>query len=341
MRTHVNDPTSSVYFPVVSRVAVGERGTNFVTYSHNGKLVFPRQPKGLSLPTNECLVLLLKSLSTRAAGKHLVITVIQCSGFYEDDDDGEQGDSGDASDSGNHPTEPQVLTLLYTTASPQVWQRKPFFEDRRKRFRSIREHFYSLMNMDQSRGPAAGHESVNRQKTDRAVKFFSDMFGLPCLRNYVGKITFFERLPWMMKTDPRNEDSVGNLEDLRLEVVLPLLGERCRTLRAERDAPHWNADERQKVAREMEHFNTPSVVQEVETLQAKLSTTEDEDERRALEEDVTGKARTASTCLLSTLMVHLLIDLVALLVWDLRRSGRTITKGFGLHSKGDKRQRIR
>ncbi|KAI6142967.1 hypothetical protein BKA82DRAFT_4186992 [Pisolithus tinctorius] len=302
--------------------------------AHNGKLVFPRQPKGLSLPTNECLVLLLKSLSTRAAGKHLVITVIH----------------------GNHPTEPQVLTLLYTTASPQVWQRKPFFEDRRKRFRSIREHFYSLMNMDQSRGPAAGHESVNRQKTDRAVKFFSDMFGLPCLRNYVGKITFFERLPWMMKTDPRNEDSVGNLEGwpvtpcifackLTLLLVLPLLGERCRTLRAERDAPHWNADERQKVAREMEsisqtlglgllkyigltfkdtwadvrwkascaHFNTPSVVQEVETLQAKLSTTEDEDERRALEEDVTGKARTASTCLLSTLMVHLLIDLVALL----------------------------
>ncbi|KIO03648.1 hypothetical protein M404DRAFT_26950 [Pisolithus tinctorius Marx 270] len=93
-RTLVNDPTSSVYCPVVSRVAVGEQGTNFVTYSHNGKLVFPRQPKGLSLPTNECLVLLLKSLSTRAAGKHLVITVIQCSGFYEDDDDGER-DPGD------------------------------------------------------------------------------------------------------------------------------------------------------------------------------------------------------------------------------------------------------
>ncbi|KIO03644.1 hypothetical protein M404DRAFT_1001125 [Pisolithus tinctorius Marx 270] len=37
------------------------------------------------------------------------------------------------------------------------------------------------------------------------------------------------------------------------------------------------------------HFNAPSTVQEVEALQAKLIETEDEDEQRALEEDVTGK----------------------------------------------------
>ncbi|KIN94211.1 hypothetical protein M404DRAFT_1008510 [Pisolithus tinctorius Marx 270] len=69
------------------------------------------------------------------------------------------------------------------------------------------------------------------------------------------------------------------------------------------------------------------MVQEIEALCEKLNSTEDEDEQRALEEDITGKARAASTCYLSTLMVHSLIDLVALLVWDLRGSGRTITTG--------------
>ncbi|KIO00290.1 hypothetical protein M404DRAFT_1003994, partial [Pisolithus tinctorius Marx 270] len=69
------------------------------------------------------------------------------------------------------------------------------------------------------------------------------------------------------------------------------------------------------------------MVQEIEALWKKLNATEDEDEQRALEEDVTGKARTASTSYLWTLMVHLLIDLVVLLAWDLRRSGGAITKG--------------
>ncbi|KAI6145869.1 hypothetical protein BKA82DRAFT_4162036 [Pisolithus tinctorius] len=37
------------------------------------------------------------------------------------------------------------------------------------------------------------------------------------------------------------------------------------------------------------HLNTPSMVQEIEALWKKLNATEDEDEQRALEEDVTGK----------------------------------------------------
>ncbi|KAI6004962.1 hypothetical protein EDC04DRAFT_2784504 [Pisolithus marmoratus] len=36
-------------------------------------------------------------------------------------------------------------------------------------------------------------------------------------------------------------------------------------------------------------FNVPSMVQEIEALQAKLDETEGEDEQRALEEDITGK----------------------------------------------------
>ncbi|KAI5987985.1 hypothetical protein F5J12DRAFT_531973 [Pisolithus orientalis] len=37
------------------------------------------------------------------------------------------------------------------------------------------------------------------------------------------------------------------------------------------------------------HLNTPSMVEEVKALQEKLNATEDEDEQRALAEDVTGK----------------------------------------------------
>ncbi|KAI6145788.1 heterokaryon incompatibility protein-domain-containing protein [Pisolithus tinctorius] len=282
MRTLDNDPTSSVYRPVVSRVAETGRmkqDDGIVRYIHNNDCLVLRQPKGLSLPTNESVVLLLKALSHRAAGKHLVITVIQCSDFYRAGDEGKRTDSGDAlaSDSGNHSTEPQVLTLLYAAASPQVWRRKPFFEERRKQFQSIREHFYSLMNMDQFRRPEARRKSLNKQNTDRTIKFFSDIFGLPYLRNYVGKITFFERLSSMMETNSRNEVSVGNVEahglladlfrgtgrsnatlDPRLEIVLPLWRERCPIL-VWPDASRRYASEKQKVTHELESISrTPS-----------------------------------------------------------------------------------
>ncbi|KAI6019333.1 hypothetical protein PISMIDRAFT_436862 [Pisolithus microcarpus 441] len=54
-----------------------------------------RQPKGISLPANEHVSLLLKALSTRLAGKHLVTATIQCSDFYTVDEDGIRRDSGD------------------------------------------------------------------------------------------------------------------------------------------------------------------------------------------------------------------------------------------------------
>ncbi|KAI6142970.1 heterokaryon incompatibility protein-domain-containing protein, partial [Pisolithus tinctorius] len=152
-----------------------------------------RQPKGLSLPTNECVVLLLKALSHRAAGNIC----------------------------GNHSTEPQVLTLLYAAASPQVWRRKP-----------IREHFYSLMNMDQFRRPEARRKSLT-------------IFGLPYLRNYVANNIFFERLSSMMETNSRNEVSVA-------------MWKRCPIL-VWPDASRRYASEKQKVTHELESISrTPS-----------------------------------------------------------------------------------
>ncbi|KAI6008833.1 hypothetical protein F5J12DRAFT_826126 [Pisolithus orientalis] len=175
----------------------------------------------------------------------------------------------------------------------------------------------------------------------------------------VGEITFFKRLPSMMKTELRSEVSIGNMQDQpvtltpqstlsftswtmtrnafkgrrqseagqdpRLEAVLPLLHKRCQVF----DVPGgaFPPNEKQKVECEVKSIsqvlsvsllrhinfafsgayvadedslpakrpdydrltNTCTVVEEIRVLQMKLSATEDDDEQRALEEDITGK----------------------------------------------------
>ncbi|KAI6145902.1 hypothetical protein BKA82DRAFT_765480 [Pisolithus tinctorius] len=168
---HTTDPA---YRPVVSRVSgylrpwklTGHLKGLAAAHLRKGKLLALHQPKGLSLPTNWQVVRLLKALSTRLAGKHLVITVVQCSGFYGVGDD-----------------EPQILTPLCTIVRPQVWQRQLPCVERRERFKSIREYFYALANMHQSPGTEALHKSACKKKEDGAIEFFSDMFGLKHLRN--------------------------------------------------------------------------------------------------------------------------------------------------------------
>ncbi|KAI5993783.1 heterokaryon incompatibility protein-domain-containing protein [Pisolithus orientalis] len=146
--------TDSAYCPVVTRVSNYLTPRNYtenwddlaVAYYGEDKWLALHQSKGLSIPTNEHFVLLLKALSTRLAGKHLVITVVQCSDFYIVNDNGERNDDS-APGSNNHCTEPRVLTPLCTIASPQVWRRDLPCVQRRERFKSIREYFYSLVNM--------------------------------------------------------------------------------------------------------------------------------------------------------------------------------------------------
>ncbi|KAI6160361.1 hypothetical protein EDD17DRAFT_1604922 [Pisolithus thermaeus] len=96
------DLGDSAYCPVVHRVFnIGPRiilpvpipnGYTVARHdTHETLLLY--QPKGLSLPTNDHLVLLLKAFSMRASGKHLVITVIQCSDCRTLDDYRDQRDS--------------------------------------------------------------------------------------------------------------------------------------------------------------------------------------------------------------------------------------------------------
>ncbi|KAI6020579.1 heterokaryon incompatibility protein-domain-containing protein [Pisolithus marmoratus] len=158
MRTLGMDPEDITSSPAVSRVSgwgwpmrnMRNRGNVAVARSAiEDRHLALRQPKGISLPADDSTVLLLKALSIRLAGKHLVITVIQCSEFYEVDRDGKRSDSGDnlVLDSVEPSTEAGMLTPLYAIATPQVWRQHLACIQRRERFKSIREHFYSIVNM--------------------------------------------------------------------------------------------------------------------------------------------------------------------------------------------------
>ncbi|KAI6003315.1 hypothetical protein F5J12DRAFT_839832 [Pisolithus orientalis] len=132
-----------------------------------------------------------------------------------------------------------------------------------------------------------------------------------------------------MTCNPFKSNQQSNAaQDLHSDVVLPLLRRRCQILCAWRDSPRRYTDEKQKVECESnsiqqtlgagllegitttfgtasyEHENLvtdqighkhdrqldiPSMVQEINVLQGKVDATEDDDEKRALEEDLTGK----------------------------------------------------
>ncbi|KAI6032472.1 hypothetical protein EDC04DRAFT_2708400, partial [Pisolithus marmoratus] len=133
-----------------------------------------------------------------------------------------------------------------------------------------REQFKHIRALDKYNGQKRG-----------TVKSFSDLFGLKYLRNYVGKIMFFERLPTMMETDSLGSTSIatagGQLatlvnwammhslfrhnmrsktaHDLHLEVVLPLLCRWCQNFCAKEDVQHRYGDELQKVVSEFKFIS--------------------------------------------------------------------------------------
>ncbi|KAI6137293.1 hypothetical protein F5141DRAFT_78682 [Pisolithus sp. B1] len=287
-----------------------------------------RQAKGISLPTNKHFMLLLKAFSTRLAGKHLVTTIIQCSEFYSVDRAGNRRDSEDdsAPDSGNPRTEAGISTPLYAIASPQVWRRELPCAQRRERFKSIREHFYALY---QPTGTERSGRFSNKRKKDRAITFFarlplvaetdppSDILSV-CAIEEEGLLPHAPILSCADWSDARHEVVLRSLhrrcQDLRARYGSPrqkaadkqmrcelktisrtlnvgLLKYICLTLERvcfELRYP-GEAMGRENGIGYDRHLDTPSVVQQIEALQVKLDTTEDEDEQRALEEDVTGK----------------------------------------------------
>ncbi|KAI6107096.1 hypothetical protein EDD16DRAFT_122536 [Pisolithus croceorrhizus] len=177
------------------------------------------------------------------------------------------------------------------------------------------------------------------------------MFGIDCLQELVGEITFFERLPRIMQAWRRGEPSVGaadghgsptylsspssassepwdNLECLdllskwkgpryetvaahnalslryvdgedllikkeakqhRLEFISGSLSSRLLEFVYVSSVEGWGEDEYQLGHTDFDMALVHSTIQEVEALKARLETTEDDDEQRALEEDLTGR----------------------------------------------------
>ncbi|KAI6134451.1 hypothetical protein EV401DRAFT_1365195 [Pisolithus croceorrhizus] len=201
--------TDSVYRPVVSRVSscrhILHRTQNqheIVTTSGFWIPLELHQPKGLPLPSNKESELLLKALSTRFSGKRLVKTVIECSQVYTVDREGRRKALGG---DGNRSAAPGILTPLCIIATPLAWSKGPASTQRRERFQSIREHFYASANLHD----LVGNESRQKSTINGAVDF-SAMFGLEYLENYVGEITFFERLRSIMESSLVSKGSAGN-----------------------------------------------------------------------------------------------------------------------------------
>ncbi|KAI6135407.1 hypothetical protein EV401DRAFT_1900374 [Pisolithus croceorrhizus] len=161
VRTLGIDLEDPAHRPVVSRVSSSEfltlrghmKNANdllVIRQSSPITLLALHQPEVISLLANEHVLLLLNSvLSSRLAGKHVVITVIRCSDFYEVGRDSKRKNLRDdsTSGSGNHSTRRRNSTLLCTIVSPQTWKRQQPCAERREQFRNIRERFHALVNV--------------------------------------------------------------------------------------------------------------------------------------------------------------------------------------------------
>ncbi|KAI6002309.1 heterokaryon incompatibility protein-domain-containing protein, partial [Pisolithus orientalis] len=140
------DPTDSLYCPVVSCVSSCKRRPRrmqiqddaAVSRNAMGKNLALYQPKSLSLPNNEAFELLLRALSARLAGNRLVTTVIQCSDFYEVDDEGRRWGLKGASQGDSRSAEPDTFTPLRIISRPLAWHREPACARRRQQFKNIR-----------------------------------------------------------------------------------------------------------------------------------------------------------------------------------------------------------
>lgn len=310
------------------------------------------EPKCFSLPNNKEFQLLLKALHLE--DRAFVTTVIQCLDFYKVDDKGRRIDMGchSASKGDKQSAVPVTSKVpLCIIVRRLSWDRNPTCTQRRGKFENIRETFYALENLHHLAGTEARHESANRRMMNEVI----DYFGLEYLKNYIGEITFFGRLPSIMETRSLSGGSVvragGNtlsahspdpspvcsakIWDLlriclqpvtgpnpRREVAVPLLLQKFKSLgdrsvQRKRETQYEVQSISQTLSIELlEHVCTSllrasegnhsgrrgqagasdydmadvhSTVREIKALQAKLQVTRHEDERRALEEDVTGK----------------------------------------------------
>ncbi|KAI6008515.1 hypothetical protein EDC04DRAFT_2907071 [Pisolithus marmoratus] len=169
---------NKIYRPVVSRVLGDEnilrhmvdQGGNAVTFQNMDRGT-QYLLEGLLLPNNQKLVRLLKALSTQLSDKHLVTTVVHASDFHAV---GPVGDWKLRSVSEMH--------QFCIVASPHTWKKEPASELRREQLKDIRKHFYNLLHI--ARTEVLEEPAIDTQRMP-AIDFFSKLFGLEKLINYV------------------------------------------------------------------------------------------------------------------------------------------------------------
>lgn len=148
------------------------------------------------------------------------------------------------------------------------------------------------------------------------ITFFKRLPSIPATGRVTGLLARPSRLAIILHSLKNRHRA----QDLLVKAMLPLLREKCQALKAKHDAPRRYADEQRKTESEAKAIsqtlgvgllecisatldyrsrnrwfkddrqtNIYSMVQEIKALQAKLVITGDEDELRALEEDIAGK----------------------------------------------------
>ncbi|KAI6135339.1 hypothetical protein EV401DRAFT_1899544 [Pisolithus croceorrhizus] len=178
--------------------------------------------------------------------------------------------------------------------------------------------------MHQPRTQVRQKPAIRHKK--RAIAFFSDVFGLSYLRNYAQDAkspAHPPKLPFISWNLRRGNPQSNVVQDPRLEAVVPLLLRRCQASRVESVEQKMKSELESLLqtpsARLLAHIrttfdnaarvapaeqwsyvydgyadydsqlNTHSEIQQIQELRVKLDVTEDDDERRTLEEDMTGK----------------------------------------------------
>ncbi|KAI6143345.1 hypothetical protein BKA82DRAFT_4185150 [Pisolithus tinctorius] len=188
----------------------------------------------------------------------LVTTVIEGSAFDKDDGKETLPRSGDPR------SQSSSFIPFCIMRKPLAWHRETACEQRRKQFNEIRVHFFDSV-LPQYRFAGTGAHRIPVENW--ATQIIWDIFGLEPLKNWLGKIMLFERLPSAMGSRRATPCSRSSLYDKR-----------------------QTQSEVKDISRTLSFgAGVPSSVQEIEALQATLQKTEDEDEQLALEEDITGK----------------------------------------------------
>lgn len=182
----------------------------------------------------------------------------------------------------------------------------------------------------------------------QAVNFFSSMFGLENLKTYVGEITFFRRLPSMKETELSSDASaVTRRQNLHCEVGLHPLCKKCKIINGEHEMLHQYNQVKQEIESEVKsisvtlgvelvklitttffkayrgsqllrtnqasvyrQLSTCSMIQKIEELQEKLDGIDSEDQKRTLEEDLTGEILWLCFCGVHSEMEQILPEVI-------------------------------